>query len=141
MKPSTMTALLSEATPRMRPAMAPISKPPTLESTSIGSDTSGLFKLRAFSITDTLCRNWTSSIPVPRPVTFSTECPVSTDVIALLGVVLPIPISPTPKMSYFSARFSAISIPASIEALACSGVIAGPSLRLLVPGPIRFEMI
>ena len=79
--------------------MPPISKPPTLASTSSPSFGSGLLTSSACSMTPTLCRSCFASMPVPRPVTASGVQPVRAAAMAALGVVLPMPMSPVPKMS------------------------------------------
>lgn len=56
---------------------------------------------------------------------------------ALVGVVFPMPISPVIRIcSPFSFRSRTISIPVTIDCLACSAVIAGPSARFAVPQTI-----
>ena len=118
----------------MTPARPPISNPPTLERTSIPSAGSGLFTSIAFFITATLFARASSSIPVPLPVTSSGRPFVITEVMALEGVVLPIPMSPVPTMSMPEANSSSnTSIPASIARIASFLVIAGPRAMFFVP--------
>ncbi len=50
--------------------------------------------------------SWLSSSPVPLPVNSATGLPVITAAMAVLGVVLPIPISPVPNISYDLTQFS-----------------------------------
>ena len=92
-------------------------------------------------MTRTLWANCSSSIPVPWPVTSATGRPLKTATIALLGVVLPIPMSPVPKTSTVRAAFRAMSMPASTARTASSRLMAGPSAMFRVPGPIRRETI
>ena len=80
-------------------------------------------------------------MPVPRPVISSTGLHVRAATIALLGVVLAIPISPVAKRSMESFNENATSMPASMEAMACSRVMAGPVCMLAVPEATRLEMI
>ncbi len=80
----------------------------------------------ARSTTLILWRSWSSSMPVPRPVTSATGRPVSTAAMAVLGVVLPMPISPVPNRSTSGASMLATSIPASTAMTACVRVMAGP---------------
>ena len=64
------------------------------------------------------------------------------DSTAALVVVLPIPISPMPRMSYPAATaVRLISIPAANARSASSSVMAGPSEMSQVPGRIRRSMI
>ena len=72
MKPSTTTGFCWAAAASTTPAMPPISKPPTLASTSRPSRGSGRLTARAASTTAILRANWPSSMPVPRPVTSAT---------------------------------------------------------------------
>ena len=123
----------------MRPAIVPISKPPILASISIGSFGSGLFKAIDSSMTEILCCLCSSSMPVPGPVSSATGFPVSTAAMAVLGVVLPIPISPVPKMSTSGASVLATSTPASTAMTAWVRLMAGPRRILAVPLPIFLE--
>ncbi len=75
MKPSTTTGFRRAAAARMTPAMPPISKPPTLASTSRPSRGSGRLSAKAASTAAIFRANCPSSMPVPRPVTAATGSP------------------------------------------------------------------
>ena len=138
MKPSTTTGTRAAAAPSTTPARPAISKPPTFASTSTASDGSGRFTSSPRRTTSTLRRNVASSMPVPRPVTSSGGAPVNTAASALDAVVLPMPMSPMPIIPTPSrASASARTAPVDSAASACSRVIAGPRVKLAVPGPIR----
>ncbi|MBA7712130.1 hypothetical protein ES703_121100 [subsurface metagenome] len=101
---------------------------------------SGWFKASAASIILTFDANCSSPIPVPLPVILATRSPVMTAHMAALGVVLPIPMSPTPTMSSPLATSSFItSMPASIARSASSRLIAAPLAILPVPEAIFLE--
>jgi len=118
----------------MTPAKPPISKPPTLASTSIGSSGFGLLIDKALSMTSTLWASCSSSMPVPRPVAFMAGLPLIAARMALLAVVLPIPISPVAmRSSPFFASASTSSMPTFTASTACRCVIAGPFAMFLVP--------
>ncbi len=141
MKPSTRTGLRRAAAARIRPARPPISKPPTLASTSSPSRGSGRFVAKADWTTAILRANCPSSMPVPRPVRAATGSPHKAASTAVEGVVLAMPMSPVPNRSVSSASDWATSMPASMAATACSRVMAGPRAMLAVPGPTLFETI
>ncbi len=118
--------------------MAPISNPPTPARTSRPSRGSGLFTLRASSTIWAFRCRASRSIPVPLPVIKKAGKPVKAARMAVLGVVLPIPISPVASSSTpFSISAAATSIPASTAARACSLLMAGPVAISPVPGPTR----
>ena len=140
MNPSIRTGIRREAAPRMRPAMPPISNPPTLARTSNPSFGSGRLRAMLLWITETLRRRCSSSSPVPLPAISPGGLPVSTAAMAALGVVLAMPMSPVPKRSVPGERLSAISIPASTLNTASSRLMAGPSAMLPVPARMRLEI-
>ena len=77
--------------------------------------------------------------PVPLPVTLLTSAPVKHAIIALLGVVLAMPMSPVAIISIpLMSSSLKDSIPASRDFIACSLVIAGPRAILSVPYPTFF---
>ena len=137
--PSIKTGVLCLAAARHRPAMPPISKPPTFERTSIGSEGSGLLTPKAVFITLIFFSTPLLSKPVPLPVTLLKSAPVKHAIIALLGVVLAMPMSPVATIS-IPLRSSSLntSIPASRDFIACSRDIAGPRAILPVPYPTFF---
>ena len=136
--PSNMTSFRWSAAPRMRPAMQPNSKPPTLARMSMASSGSGRLTCRARRTTSTFFWRRASEIFVPRPVTSSGDSWQQTAVIAALAVVLAMPISPGRNQSKpCSARDFAMSRPALMESVACSRVMAGPSAMFLVPLAMR----
>ena len=137
MKPSSATGTRRAAPARITPASPPISKPPTLASTSSPSRASGSLTARACRTTATLRTSVAASTPVPRPVTRSGVWPVIAAAITLAVVVLPMPISPVARRSAPASRASPASLaPLSIAWTACSRVIAGPAAMFAVPGPI-----
>ena len=94
---------------------------------------SGLFIFIASLITFFFFSKASLVKPAPFPTTFSTSQPVITERTALLVVVLPIPISPTPSMLYpFSFASFTTSIPTTIAFKHSSYVIAGPFAILSV---------
>ena len=133
-KPSITTGIRLRALSRTMPQIAPISRPPTAASVSSGPFIRCLLMRIPFSITSILFSSALSSIPVPLPVTSSTSILSKTANKADDGVVLPIPISPLPRISAPSSiACRAVSIPTAIEARACSDPIAGPWVKLAVP--------
>ena len=101
---------------------------------SIGSDVSGLLTSNALLIILIFFSIPSSSKPVPLPVTLLTSTPVKHAIIALLGVVLAIPISPVATMSRpLQSSSLRTSMPASRDFIACSLDIAGPHAILPVP--------
>ena len=84
------------AHPNITPAIAPISNPPTLDNTSTASFGFGLLSSIDFLITSALCFNNSFFNPAPIPVISLGSQLSNTDIIAVDGVVLAIPISPIP---------------------------------------------
>ena len=118
--------------------MAARSKPPTFCSTSTASLGSGLLISIAREMTSFFFRKDSSVMPPPRPVTFSTGTPRSTASTAEEVVVLPMPISPTPRASAFVSMAS--SAPIKMAFSACLRVMAGPLKIFCVPMAIfRFK--
>ena len=75
-----------------------------------------------------------SSIPVPLPTISSRLLPVTTVPIAADGVVLPIPISPVPRISTPLLKNSAARLnPVKIAFSASWRVMAGPFVKFAVP--------
>ena len=83
--------------------MAATSKPPTLVSTSTTSAGSGFQRAMAESMISFLRAKPASFTPPPRPVVSSAGRFSRQDRIALEVVVLPMPISPMPRISTPSA--------------------------------------
>ena len=136
MNPSSATGTRRAAPPRMTPTSPPISKPPTLVSTSMPSVGSGRLTASARRTASALRRQPSPSTPVPRPVTVSGAAPVIAAVIALAAVVLPMPMSPVATRSAPASIASITSrAPCSIAASACSRVMAGPRVMFAVPAP------
>src|SRR5581483_5726928 len=125
MKPSTTSGMRKAAAPSIAPAIAPISRPPTLVRTSRASFASGRLMASPFSIAATLRAQPSASIPAPLPAASRGAAPV----------VLPMPISPTPRRNGCSlaAASSTRRMPASMQASASARVIAGPRVKLSVP--------
>ena len=80
-----------------------MSNPPTLAITSIGSFSFGLLTLIASDTTHFFFSNASLVIPAPFPTASSMPQPVKPTRTELLVVVFPIPISPTPNISYPSS--------------------------------------
>ena len=80
-----------------------MSNPPTFATISIGLLTSGLFLLIASLTTHFFFSKASLVIPAPFPTASSILHPVKLTSTELLVVVLPIPISPTPNISYSSS--------------------------------------
>ena len=142
MNPSTTTGSRSCAAPRKTPVIAHRSNPPTLCRTSTGSSASGRLTASACSMTRFFFKNASSVRPPPRPDTASTDSPLSAANTADEVVVLPMPISPTPR-SCWPPRFAsaASSMPVRMPCTACSRVIAGPAAMFAVPLPRERFMI
>ena len=78
-----------------------------------------------------------ASIPVPRPVAAAGSAPVKAQISAADAVVFAMPMSPVTRQRLPAAtRSRAISRPTVSAAVACSRVIAGPSVKSAVPGAI-----
>ena len=163
MKPSITTGMRQEAAPIKTPHMAARSRPPTLEMTSMGStffsvsrpassrsaaplpdaplsqhSASRPCRARARSMTRFFFSKAASVRPAPLPVTSSTGRPVRAARTAEEVVVLPMPISPTPRTSTPSAAAClASSMPTPIAVTASCRVMAGSWARLPVPLRIR----
>ncbi|KKL63437.1 hypothetical protein LCGC14_2175110, partial [marine sediment metagenome] len=85
-KPSITTGILLEAQAKQTPAIAPISKPPTLLRISKPSFLSGLCKAKALFMITALLFKDSSSSPVPLPVTRAAFKPLTAATIARLGL-------------------------------------------------------
>ena len=111
-----------------------MSKPPTFESTLIGSAGSGEFTSIARSTTSRLRASEASESPAPRPTRLRASARRSTAATAAEVVVLPMPISPAARRRT-PARASphAPAIPTSIARTAPSRDIAGPCAMLPLP--------
>ena len=71
--PSITIGTFREAAPKIRPAIDPISRPPTLDNTSMGSSGFGLFTYIAFLITWNFNDRPESYKPVPLPTSLSKD--------------------------------------------------------------------
>ena len=122
--------------------MAARSNPPTLLKTSRASFLLGLCRAKARVTTCFFRRKPASVMPPPRPVTASTGSPVRAASTAAEVVVLPMPISPTPKTATPSALARrASSMPVQTAWAVSCRVMAGSRARLRVPGLIfRFTI-
>ena len=111
-----------------------MSKPPTFESTSIGSAGSGEFASIARSTTSRLRASEVSESPAPRPTRLRASARMSTAATAAEVVVLPMPISPAARRRT-PARASphATAIPTSIARTAPSRDMAEPCAMLPLP--------
>ena len=108
-----------------------MSRPPTFASTSTTSVLSGWLMAMALEMTSFFFWKASSVMPPPRPVTCSTGASSSTDSTAAEVVVLPMPISPTPR-ALASVRMAS-PMPVRMARVACSRVMAGSFAMLRVP--------
>ena len=99
-KPSITIGFLFLAADKNSPHMPAISNPPTLEITSTGSSLLGLFTSRALLIAFFLKLYCSSVSPAPLPLVISGPNSLKTLRTAAEVVVLPMPNSPVPNISY-----------------------------------------
>ena len=122
------------APPKNTPTKPAMSKPPTLCKTSNGSSAFGRFTSMARAMASIfLCRPALLS-PAPLPVISVMGRSSSTDRMALLVVVLPMPISPV-AIRLYPCCFNSptICIPYRMASAACSRLMAGPCVMSAVP--------
>ena len=136
------TGVFSAAAPTKKPVIAAMSSPPTLQSTSIGSDLSG-FRLSSPSrITRIFVCKPALVSPAPRPVTVSTESESKAHTTAVLVVVLPMPISPVAKSENpFCTSVFAKKAPRKKVWQASSRVIASSLRKSAVPRRTQIQFI
>ncbi|MMZ57501.1 hypothetical protein D1872_194350 [compost metagenome] len=133
-KPSNTTGQRCAAAPRITPAKAAISRPPTLVSTSSASFASGWFTSNARQTTAILRVSPAIFTPVPRPTITSGSSPVRAHTTAALAVVFPMPSSPVTNSRVPPLTASATaSAPAKTACSASVRSIAGPLAIFEVP--------